>query len=269
MVALQLLDCHLHTADFSCDSSEALQAYIDRGRELGLHTICTTEHVDFDPHDYCYGYYDYTRHQEQRARVREQPVDGLNVLIGAEVEYQTQFAAQVRGFVVGTEYDFVVGGVHCACGRSVFERAFFEAPERERYLAYFDEVLHAAQSGLFDVIGHLDIVKRYGVRHYGPFDPARYADAIDAILRACVDTGTGIEINTSGFRGPPQEPFPTLPVLQRYRELGGEVLTIGSDAHRADDLARNVPDAIALAQAAGFQAITLFVDRQPTWLPIE
>lgn len=263
-----LLDCHLHTADFSCDSKETLQAYIARARELGLHAICTTEHVDFDPQDYCYGYYDYARHQEQRACVRAQPVDGLNVLVGVEVEYQKQFEAQVREFLSGAEYDFVVGSVHFAQGRSIFERSFFDAPECERYPAYLDEVLHAAQSGLYDVIGHLDIVKRYGVRHYGPFDPARYADVIDAILRACVDTGTGIEINTSGWRGPPQEPFPTLPVLRRYHELGGEVLTVGSDAHAAGDLARHIPDAIALAQAAGFRAITLFVDRKPTWLPI-
>jgi histidinol-phosphatase (PHP family) len=118
------------------------------------------------------------------------------------------------------------------------------------------------------VIGHLDIVKRYGVQHYGPFDPGRYAEAIDAVLRACVDTGIGLEINTSGLRGPPRETFPTLPVLCRYRELGGEILTIGSDAHTAGDLARDIPQALDLAAAAGFRAIALFVDRQPTWLPI-
>jgi histidinol-phosphatase (PHP family) len=264
-----LLDCHLHTAGFSCDSEETLQAYVDRARELGLRAICTAEHVDFSPDDYGYGYYDYGRHRAQRARVRAQPFDSLTVLIGAEVEYQQHFEPQVRGFVHAAEYDYVIGSVHFAQGQSVFEEAFYDAPEQERYQAYFYQVLHAAQSGLFDVIGHLDIVKRYGVRHYGPFDPARYADILDAILRACVRTGTGIEINTSGCRGPPQEPFPTLPVVRRYRELGGEVLTVGSDAHAADDLARHIPDAIALARAAGFGAITLFVDRQPTWLPID
>ena len=91
---------------------------------------------------------------------------------------------------------------------------------------------------------------------------------MDAILRACIDTGTGIEINTSGLRGPPREPFPALPVLCRYRELGGEVLTVGSDAHTVQDLARDIPEALALARAAGFRAITLFVDREPTWVPI-
>jgi histidinol-phosphatase (PHP family) len=262
------LDCHLHTADFSCDASATLPAYIARAKELGLGAICTTEHVDFDPQDYCYGFYDLDRHQEQRARVRAAPVDGLTVLVGAEVEYQQRFDAQTRAFVESTEYDFVIGSVHYAQGQCVFGDEFFHGPEKERYEAYFEEVLHAALSGYYDVIGHLDIIKRYGVRHYGPFDPARYTDQMDAVLRACVDTGTGIEINTSGQRGPPREPFPTLPVLRRYRALGGEVLTVGSDAHRVQDLARDVPDAIALARAAGFKAITLFVDREQTWIDI-
>lgn len=266
---MPFIDCHVHTVDFSCDAVATLEEFVARGHCLGLEVISTTEHVDFDSRDGCYGHYDYARHQLQRARLRAHPADGLAVLTGAEVDYQKQFDTEVRRFMDTAEYDFCIGSVHYARGEAIFLPSFYDVSERENYEAYFEEVLSAVQSGLFDVLGHLDIVKRYGVPHYGSFDPACYADEIDAILRACVDTGTGLEINTSGLRGPPQETFPALPVLQRYRALGGQVLTVGSDAHVAADLARDIPLALDLAKAAGFEAVTLFVERQPTWLPLD
>ena len=266
---MPFIDCHVHTVDFSCDAGATLEALVARGHRLGLEVIATTEHVDFDPRDGCYGHYDYARHQLQRARLCEHPADGLTVLIGTEVDYQKRFDAEVRQFMDTAEYDFVIGSVHYARGEAIFLPSFYDAPERENYEAYFEEVLSAVQSGLFDVLGHLDIVKRYGVPYYGPFDPSCYADQIDAILRACVDTGTGLEINTSGLRGPPRETFPSLPVLQRYHALGGRVLTVGSDAHVAADLARDIPHALSLAKAAGFEAVTLFVERQPDGLPLD
>lgn len=264
-----LIDCHLHTAAFSCDARATLDGLIARARQIGLDMITTTEHVDFDPRDGCYGHYDQVRHMAQRAWVRESGFGKLKVQIGVEVDYQAHYEAEVRAFLDGAAYDLVIGSVHYANGAFIFGPAFFDAPERESYGAYFEQALRAVDSGLFDVLGHLDIVKRYGVEHYGPFEPACYAEQIDALLRACVETGTGLEINTSGYRGPPGEAFPSLPVLSRYHELGGELLTIGSDAHTVEDLGRDIPLAIELARQAGFRRIAAFVDRQPVWLPID
>lgn len=264
-----LVDCHLHTAAFSCDAKATLGGFVARAHEMELDLLTTTEHVDFDPRDYGYGHYDQARHVAQREWVRGRSFGRLKVLIGVEIDYQVRYEADVRGFLGGAAYDFVIGSVHYAQGESIFSPAFFDLPERASYEAYLGQALQAVRSGLFDVLGHLDIVKRYGVEHYGPFQPERYAEQIDALLRACVETGTGIEVNTSGYRGPPEEPFPSLAVLSRYRELGGELLTVGSDAHVVEDLGRDVPLALELAQCAGFEAIAAFVDRQPMWLPID
>ena len=263
------VDCHLHTAAFSCDAQATLGGLIARAGRIGLDLITTTEHVDFDPRDGCYGHYDQTRHVAQRAWVQERGFGKLQVRIGVEVDYQAQYEGEARSFLEGGSYDLAIGSVHYAGGMFIFGSAFFLAPERESYEAYFGEALRAVRSGLFDVLGHLDIVKRYGVEHYGPFEPARYAEPIDALLRACVETGTGLEINTSGYRGPPREPFPSLPILKRYRELGGELLTVGSDAHTVGDLGRDIALAIELARKAGFRRIAAFADRQPEWLPID
>ncbi len=263
------VDCHLHTAAFSCDASATLDGLVARAQQIGLELLATTEHVDFDPRDGCYGHYDQARHVAQRAGLCGRSFGQLKVLIGVEVDYQARYEEEARGFLDAAAYDFVIGSVHYTENAFIFGPAFFAAPERASYEAYFEQALHAVHSGLFDVLGHLDIVKRYGVEYYGPFQPARYAEQIDALLRACVDTGTGLEINTSGYRGPPGEPFPSLPVLRRYRELGGELLTIGSDAHTVADLGRDIPLAIELAGQAGFRRIAAFVDRQPLWLPID
>jgi histidinol-phosphatase (PHP family) len=263
------VDCHLHTATFSCDARATLDGFVAQAQRLGLNLITTTEHVDFDPRDGCYGHYNQARHLAQREQVRARSFGPLQVLVGVEVDYQAQYEADARRFLEDAGYDFVIGSVHYAGGEFIFGSTFLSGPERANYEAYFEQALHAVRSGLFDVLGHPDIVKRYGVEHYGPFQPARYTGQIDALLRACIETGTGIEVNTSGYRGPPGEPFPSLPVLRRYRELGGELLTVGSDAHVIEDLWRDVPLALELAARAGFRAVTVFVDRQPSWLPID
>ncbi len=139
---------------------------------------------------------------------------------------------------------------------------------RQAYLPYFEELLRAAQSGLADVLGHFDLVKRYGVDHYGPFEPAHYEDEIRAVLRALVDSGMALEINTSGLRQRPGEPYPGLEVLSWYRQLGGEVLTAGSDAHHVDDLGAGIDDALELARMAGFRAVATFKERQIHWINI-
>jgi histidinol-phosphatase (PHP family) len=263
------VDCHLHTAAFSCDAQATLDGLIARAGQIGLALLTTTEHVDFVPRDDCYGHYDQARHMAQRAEVRDRSFGELEVLIGVEVDYQARYEDAARAFLDGGAYDLVIGSVHYVGDAFIFGDVFLSGPERERYEAYFKQARCAVHSGLFDVLGHLDIVKRYGVEHYGPFQPVRYAEPIDALLRACVETGTGLEINTSGYRGPPGEAFPTLPVLKRYCELGGELLTVGSDAHTVQDLGRDIPRAIELAREAGFRWLAAFVDRQPQWLPID
>jgi len=140
--------------------------------------------------------------------------------------------------------------------------------QRQAYLPYFEDLLRAAQSGLGDVLGHLDLVKRYGTRHYGRFEPTAFEEEIRAVLRAAIETGTGLELNTSGLRQSPGEPYPSLTVLEWYRALGGELLTIGSDAHRAEDLGAGLDEALALARQAGFRALATFERRQVCWIEL-
>ena len=142
-----LLDCHLHTGAFSCDAKATLDAFVERGREMGLAAITTTEHVDFDPNDYCFGFSDTTRRSLHKPDLRKErrvvSEDGLTVLIGAEVDYQWRYEDQARAFLAQTGFDLVIGSVHYVRGEMVFVEDFFRRPERENVEAYLDEVLGA------------------------------------------------------------------------------------------------------------------------------
>ncbi len=120
---------------------------------------------------------------------------------------------------------------------------------------YFDEVAGAARSGLFDAIGHLDIVKRWLVPHVLPEQFAQAPEIYEPVLAALVASGTALEVNASGLRQLPRETYPTAAVVARYRELGGRHVTIGSDAHRMGWFAYGLAEAYRLAASTGFEEL--------------
>jgi len=263
-----LVDCHFHS-EHSDDSDAPLAAFCRRAQQLGFSYICPTEHADFDPQDSGCGYLNIEAYSRDLKACREQFAGQMVILQGVEADYQSRFDSDVRAFLGQHSFDFVIGSTHYVDGFFVV-KALLEAYDQDTaYRRYFSAVQETAASGLFDVLGHLDLLKRHSTTRWGAFDPRRYMDEIEAVLQAAVDTGTGLEINTSGLRQAPGETFPGLASLRRYRELGGEVLTLGSDAHRTTDMGRDIRSGLELARAAGFKAITIFVKRKPHWLNID
>ncbi len=120
---------------------------------------------------------------------------------------------------------------------------------------YFDEVRAAAASGLFDSLGHLDFVKRYLWPHVLPADLAERMDLYDPILRALVESGTGLEVNTSGLRQAAGETYPAPGVVARFHELGGRRVSAGSDAHRADWFAHGLEAGYRAVADAGYDRL--------------
>jgi histidinol-phosphatase (PHP family) len=120
---------------------------------------------------------------------------------------------------------------------------------------YFDEVIGAARSGLFDTIGHLDFVKRYLVPHVLPAQLAAAPELYETVLAALVETGTALEVNASGLRQLPRETYPAAPIVERYRALGGAHVTIGSDAHRTEWFSYGLEEAYRLVATAGYGAL--------------
>jgi histidinol-phosphatase (PHP family) len=266
------VDLHVHSS-CSADGEASIGDYARRAVTLGLREVGFCEHVDLDPRDQDYGYLDLSRYHQEIASARIlEPLVTLRQ--GVELSYQARREDEIRAWLAARAWDFVVISVHLvdyADGWAIISepgttRTYFAAhSQRQAYAPYFEELRRAAQSGLGDVIGHFDLVKRFGVQHYGPFEPAAFEEEIRAVLRAAINSGMGLEVNTSGLRQLPGEPYPALTVLQWYRELGGEILTLGSDTHHLNGLGAGLAEALALAQEAGFRAIATFENRQVRW----
>ena len=250
------LDAHLHT-DRSSDSDVPIDVYAAAAVERRIGELAITDHIDFDPRWPNFGPDVVERERTVREAAERWAPAGVAIRFGLEVSYEARREADIRDHLARQPYDFVIGSVHVGrespyhvsrvgpfvAGRSLDE---IVAP-------YFAEVEAAARSGLFDTLGHLDFVKRYVVPYVAPAAFNERLDLYDPILRALVDSGTGLEVNTSGLRQAAGETYPGPVVVARFRELGGERLSSGSDAHRADSFAHGLEIGYRVVAGAGFE----------------
>ena len=141
--------------------------------------------------------------------------------------------------------------------------------DEEVYRRAFVEMLEDIRSTPdFDVLGHIDYVVRYGNGKAEGYSYQKYADEIDEILKAVIERGKGIELNMAGLKYGLPFAHPHPDILKRYRELGGEIITVGSDAHAPNRIASNFKEAYELLHSVGFQAITVFEKQQPRFIDI-
>jgi histidinol-phosphatase (PHP family) len=254
------LDAHLHT-DQSPDSSVPIDVYAAQAVERGIPEIAITDHVDFDPRDPAY---EYTRFVDRERTVRDAAERwasrGVVIRFGAELTYNRRWEADVRAHLARHRYDYVIGSVHDWPESPYWPdrvRSFVEGRSLEEIVEpYYTEIIAAARSGLFDTIGHLDVVKRYLHPYVTAADLATRPDLQEPALRAIIESGAVLEVNSSGLRYPGGETYPSAAVVARYRELGGERVVVGSDAHSRGSFAARLDTSYAHLAAAGFDALT-------------
>jgi histidinol-phosphatase (PHP family) len=254
------LDAHLHT-NLSPDSDVVIDVYAAAALERGIAELAITDHVDFEPGAPAFGYATFV----DRERMVRQAADrwgpqGVAIRFGAELTYDRQWETDIRHHLARHAYDFTIGSVHDRVD-SVYGPSRVRTWVEGRSLAEivapsFDEVEAAARSGLFDALGHLDVVKRYLHPYVSRETLAEAGELYEPILRALLDSGTALEINTSGLRHPVGETYPSASIVRRFRELGGRAITVGSDAHRAEHFGWALGDGYQYAIDAGFAALT-------------
>lgn len=266
--ATSLVDFHIHST-FSPDAEDTIDAMCEAAVRAGLGEICFTDHVDFEPRDESHGYLRFEAYREAVEQAARKWEGTLEVRIGVEADYQTWYGGEVEQFLSGRRLDFVLGSVHWVDSLSttgeIFDRYGLEGACRR----YLENVFALARSGLYDSLAHLDFIKRYAFEKYGKVPLGAFSDEIEAILRALIERGTALEINTSGLRHPVHETLPDVETLRLYHRLGGELITLGSDAHRVRDAGFAIPYAVDLARSLGFRHITVFRNRQPEFVTIE
>lgn len=267
-----IIDQHVHT-DNSFDGNHSAMFLCETAYMKGLRAIAFTDHIEIDA--YLSGEFDVTARQAffDAANARSAFQGKLTVCNGVEIGQAVYDIPTAEQLLEKMKYDIVIGSTHNLRGRQDFCYLDYdnEAADYPDLLdEYFDEELALVKWGGFDTLAHLTYPLRYIVGvHKKPVDMARYSDKIDEILRLLAQSGKALEINTSGLRQPIGVTMPEKGIVERFRELGGEFVTVGSDAHFAEHLGAGIAEGMAIAKECGFDCISLFKNRMPTPIPIE
>lgn len=265
-----LTDFHVHTY-FSADSETEPESMIKAAIEKGMHVICITDHMDKD--FFAEGeewVFDVAKYFEHLSKLKEKYKNEIDLRIGIELGLQPHLKEFSKKIISTWDFDYVIGSVHNISGRDPYYPEFFEG--RSDTEAYREVLLETIKNikliDDFDVLGHLDYVVRYGKHREKEYSYKKFSDEIDAILRHLIENGKGLEVNTAGLKYGLPFPHPHPDVLKRYRELGGEIITIGSDAHRPEHLGYDFQKAKAILKEYNFKYCTEFRQRKPIFLRI-
>ncbi|MBR5683069.1 MAG: histidinol-phosphatase HisJ family protein [Ruminococcus sp.] len=284
---MKLMDCHTHT-EFSVDSEADIELCIKRAAELGLAAYAITDHCECNawygrehyPEDtwYLRESFDYSDDFEYSATavtaLKERYEGKLNLLCGVELGQILHDVETAKIVNADKRVDFIIGSVHQVMGEQDFYFIDYEKMTMDDIYdllkRYFREVYDLSSTNLFDVIGHITYCLRYMKQRNGiEADISRYDDIIAETFRNLARNGKGIEINTSGLRQGFGDCFPNLRYVKMYRDMGGEIVTIGSDSHTVEDIGANVADGIEIARAAGFTRAAYFKNRKPYFIDIK
>lgn len=256
-----MFDFHMHS-NVSFDSDAAARDMAEAAAAKGLREICFTDHMEyilsseeqpwiFDMNTY-HDAYD------------ELVAPGLKIRRGMEFGLKPYNREDLKRDLGRRHFDFIIGSVHCVDEKDVYFREFWEGKTTERaYLQFLEETLACVRAhDDFDVLGHLTFICK------SPENPIKqplrysdYPDLIDEILRELARKGKGMEINTSG-RDVCGDFLPSLDYFRRFRELGGEIVTVGSDAHTTERVGQYSHEACELLSDI-FGYVCTFEDRKP------
>lgn len=229
----------------------------------GIELLGFTEHFDLLPADPCYDYLDVAGWWQELERCRQQFDGQLTILAGIELGEPHRFPNQMRRLLGEHPWDYALGSLHWVADELIFDPAYFQRPPEQAFSAYFSELRRMAETADFDILAHMDVVKRFGFDAYGEYQVARYEPEVRAVLRVLAERGLALEINTSQLRRPVGESSPARPVIDWYLEEGGRYVTLGSDAHEPDHIGYALETVAADVTAAGFSGPVWYRDRQP------
>ena len=267
------MDCHTHTG-ISPDGSGTVAGHIAQAEKLELPVLALTEHVEMNRYFPQAHYGTEPRNEweifDHAAVLEQAAANGLTLLCGMEMGQPNADFGLSESVSRDMRLDFIIASLHELLDKPDFFCLDYTQENIPLLMEqYFSQLYDICRWGHFDVLGHLTYPLRYIEGEAGipvPLEP--YAEQIRCCFRALAENGKGIELNTSGYRQKYGKPFPTLEYLKLYREMGGEVLTFGSDAHCAEDLTKGIAEGVALAKAAGFTRACYFVKRKPVFITL-
>ena len=281
-----LADYHVHS-EISDDSLEPMEKMIEAAIGLGLDEICFTEHVDYglkkdweeggivwrrgDGVQYDPSHLDplananYPEYFGKLLRMKETYKGRITIRQGLEFGVQTITTRQFDKLWdrYGDELDFVLLSIHQIDNKELWSQEFQEGrTQREYNEGYYLELLRVIREFKhYSALAHMDLIARYDQNGIYPFEKIK--DLIAQILRTVIEDGKGIELNTSSWHYALKDTTPSADILKLYRDLGGTIITIGSDAHKTEYLADHITDACKILKDLGFSHFCTFDHMRP------
>lgn len=254
-----LADYHLHTEN-SDDSQVTMNAYSKRAMELGFDEICFTDHVEYaEASKIVKGEVDYYKNYKKFV----DNFDGnLSVKFGAEFGIQPDNIDYFEKYFDENPLDFVLLSCHTIDGQGLYDGVYMKGKTQKEYNeAYYNEVLTVIQNfKKYSVLAHLDLIRRYDKTYY-PLEKTR--PIVEKILKQVIADGKGLEVNTSCYRYNILDLTPSVDILKLYKELGGEIITIGSDSHAISHFGNKIAETQRQLREIGFNSFYTFDKMTP------
>lgn len=277
-------DYHIHTS-YSDDSVYPMEQVVQDAIRLGLQELCFTDHVDYgikrdwddprgieysrggagEPETIALANVDYPRYVAEIEMLRKKYQGQICMKLGLEFGIQMHTVSQYEALFARYPFDFVILSVHQVENKEFWTQDFQKGRSQQEYnQRYYEELLMLVQRfHHYSVLGHMDLVARYDKAGPYPFEKLR--PILTEILKVVIADGKGIEINTSSYRYGLQDLTPARDILRLYRELGGTVLTIGSDSHKQEHLGAHIREMMPELARLGFRKYCTFNKMTPVY----
>lgn len=268
-------DYHVHS-DFSSDGKASMEQMVEQAIRLGLTRLCFTDHMDYDYPQQMSGYdfmFNIEVYRKKLSEIKEKYRSRIEILTGIELGLQPHIADRMSMLTDRCPFDFIIGSTHVADHMDPYYPQYWAGRTKEEGIETFYRTIveNCKVYQGFHVCGHIDYIVRYAPDTkpcYKEYSYERYSDVLDEILKVLLSYGKGIELNTAGYKYGLGHPHPKKEILKRYRELGGEIITIGSDAHRPEHLGNDFERAAELLRSLGYRYYTVFIQGQPVMEPL-
>ncbi len=267
---MELYDNHNHS-QFSFDGwRTTLESSAHSAVQKGLKGICFTDHCDFATPEMGFvdplkEVFDVVAQQKEIDRVQTLYPE-IKILKGIEVGVNIGCRDRIADMLATYSFDQIIASVHYIDGEDPYRSDYYSDKTAKQAYSYYLELLYAEMqwlSGRFDIMGHFDYVVRYGPYPETSISYRDFSDWLDPILSFLTENGKALEINTKtyqDFKG--RTPVLDPEILKRYRELGGEIISIGSDSHNADHVAFNFEYHANYLKSLGFKYIAHYENRK-------
>ena len=268
-------DYHVH-CEYSDDSVYPMETVVKDAIQKGINEICFTDHVDYGVRDdwdsgkpiiYRDGSaivnVNYPLYVKQISELQKKYSKDISIKLGLEFGIQTHTIPQYEALFKKYPFDFIILSIHQVEDKEFWTGEFQEGRTQQEYNErYYEELLNVVKSYKnYSVLGHPDLIVRYDEQGVYPFEKVK--PIITEIIKTVIADGKGIEFNTSYHRYGLKNTTPSIDILKLYKELGGEIITIGSDSHKPEHLGAYIDEAKGILKEIGFTIFCTFEKMKP------